>query len=174
MPTVRGLSHVVIHVRDLEKMVGFYRDVLGMTVTHQHPGHMVFLTPDPKVEDHMIALFTAPMVDESETGVLAHHCWRVDTVQDAKDFYHKFKENNVPIKECVSYAYPWDEQCTVSCYFDDPEGNHVEIQAILPLDPEIPNRTTCLIDFEQSVEEISGRAQRKIEAPLLSFGGARN
>jgi len=36
MAAVIGLGHVGIYVRDLENMVGFYRDVLGMRVTKQN------------------------------------------------------------------------------------------------------------------------------------------
>ena len=32
MPTIKGLSHVVLYVNDLDKMVAFYRDVLGLEV----------------------------------------------------------------------------------------------------------------------------------------------
>jgi len=33
MAAVIGLGHVGIYVRDLERMVGFYRDTLGMRIT---------------------------------------------------------------------------------------------------------------------------------------------
>jgi len=33
MPRVTGLGHVGIYVRDLERMVAFYRDVMGMRIT---------------------------------------------------------------------------------------------------------------------------------------------
>ena len=36
MPRVTGLGHVGIYVRDLERMVAFYRDVLGMQITKQN------------------------------------------------------------------------------------------------------------------------------------------
>ena len=43
MPTIRGLSHVVLYVNDLEKMVAFYKDVLGLVKYREHAGRMVFL-----------------------------------------------------------------------------------------------------------------------------------
>ena len=36
MARVIGLGHVGIYVRDLERMVAFYRDTLGMRVTKQN------------------------------------------------------------------------------------------------------------------------------------------
>ena len=56
MPTIKGLSHVVLYVKDLDKMVAFYRDVLGLIKYREHTGRMVFLTADPNTEDHELAL----------------------------------------------------------------------------------------------------------------------
>ena len=36
MARVLGLGHVGIYVRDLSRMVAFYRDVLGLTITKQN------------------------------------------------------------------------------------------------------------------------------------------
>ena len=36
MARVLGLGHVGIYVRDLERMVEFYRDVMGMQITKQN------------------------------------------------------------------------------------------------------------------------------------------
>ena len=57
MPRVTGLGHVGIYVRDLERMVAFYRDVLGMQITKQNwRAGVVFLSADPDNVDHEIAL----------------------------------------------------------------------------------------------------------------------
>ncbi len=48
MAEVIGLGHVGIYVRDLERMVVFYRDTLGMRVTKQNwRAGIVFLSADP-------------------------------------------------------------------------------------------------------------------------------
>ena len=58
MATVKGLGHVAIYVRDLERMVEFYRDLLGMRITKQNwRAGVVFLSADPASVDHEIALF---------------------------------------------------------------------------------------------------------------------
>ncbi len=47
MTRVVGLGHVGIYVRDLERMVAFYRDVMGMQVTKQNWRFgIVFLSAD--------------------------------------------------------------------------------------------------------------------------------
>jgi catechol 2,3-dioxygenase-like lactoylglutathione lyase family enzyme len=163
MPRVSDLSHLVISVKDLDPMVAFYRDVMGLEVTHEHPGHMVFLTADRTIEDHMIGLFTGR---EGASNVLVHHCWRVDSVEEVRAYYKKFVELGVPIDHCVSYAYTWLGQSTVSCYFLDPEGNHVEIQAMVPLPTELADRSTRPLDLTRSVEEITAIAQRLAPAAV--------
>ena len=49
MPRVTGLGHVGIYVRDLTRMVAFYRDVMGMQVTKQNwRAGVVFLSANPE------------------------------------------------------------------------------------------------------------------------------
>ena len=58
MANVIGLGHVGIYVHNLERMVAFYRDTLGMRVTKQNwRAGIVFLSADPQGADHEIALF---------------------------------------------------------------------------------------------------------------------
>jgi catechol 2,3-dioxygenase-like lactoylglutathione lyase family enzyme len=152
MPKIMGLSHVVLYVNDLDKMVAFYRDVLGLVKYHEHPGRMVFLTPDPEIDDHQIALAKGR---EGEAKILAHIAWHVETPADVKDFYEKFKAQEVPIDHCVSHAYE-EMGNTVSCYFLDPEGNRLEIYALVPeRDDKRINRP---LDLDKSVDEIIAQA----------------
>ena len=47
MAAVMGLGHVGLYVRDLERMVAFYRDTLGMRITKQNwRAGIVFLSAD--------------------------------------------------------------------------------------------------------------------------------
>src|SRR5574341_2450902 len=102
MSKSKGLSHVGRYVNDLEKMAAFYRDVLGLVHYHEHPGRMVFLTPDPAIDDHQLALAKDR---EGDAKILAHIAWRVETPAEVKAFYDKFKAEGVPIHHCVSHAY---------------------------------------------------------------------
>jgi catechol 2,3-dioxygenase-like lactoylglutathione lyase family enzyme len=152
MSTIRGISHVVLYVNDLEKMVAFYRDVLGLVKYREYAGRMVFLTPDPAVDDHQLALATGR---EGNARILAHIAWRVDTPADVKMYYDKFKAQGVPIDHCVSHAYQ-EMGNTVSCYFLDPEGNCLEIYALVPeRDGARINRP---LDLDKSVDEIVAQA----------------
>jgi catechol 2,3-dioxygenase len=152
MPKIRGLSHVVLYVNDLEKMVAFYRDVLGLIKYRENPGRMVFMTPDPELDDHQIALAKGR---EGQAKLIGHIAWRVNTPADVKDYYERFKAQGVPIDHCVSHAYE-EMGNTVSCYFLDPEGNRLEIYALVAERDEARiNRT---LDLDKSVEEIIAQA----------------
>src|SRR5207253_5967180 len=57
MARVTGLGHIGIYVRDLERMVAFYRDLMGMRVTKQNwRAGIVFLSADAESVDHELAL----------------------------------------------------------------------------------------------------------------------
>jgi catechol 2,3-dioxygenase-like lactoylglutathione lyase family enzyme len=152
MPKIKGLSHVVLYVNDLDKMVKFYTEVLGLVKYRVNERRMVFLTSDPQKEDHELALTTGR---EGQAKLIAHIAWKVETPAEVKEFYDRFKAIGVPIDHCVSHAYT-EMGNTVSCYFLDPEGNRIEVYALVPERDEV--RKNRPIDLEKSVEEIVAQA----------------
>ena len=152
MPKIRGLSHVVLYVNDLDKMVEFYTDVLGLVKYRVNERRMVFLTSDPEKEDHELALTTGR---EGQAKLIAHIAWKVDKPSEVKEFYDRFKAKGVPIDHCVSHAYT-EMGNTVSCYFLDPEGNRIEIYAIVSQRDDA--RINRPLDLEKSVDEIVAQA----------------
>ena len=152
MPKIKGLSHVVLYVNDLDKMVTFYRDVLGLVKYREHAGRMVFLTADPDAEDHELALVKGR---EGDAKLIAHVAWKVETPAEVKQFYDKFKAQGVPIDHCVSHAYEVMGN-TVSCYFLDPEGNRLEIYALVTERDE--KRINRPLDLDKSLDEIVATA----------------
>jgi catechol 2,3-dioxygenase len=152
MPKIKGLSHVVLYVNDLDKMVAFYRDVLGLVKYREHAGRMVFLTSDPDAEDHELALTRGR---EGEAKLIAHIAWKVETPAEVKEFYERFKAKGVPIDHCVSHAYEVMGN-TVSCYFLDPEGNRLEIYALVT--ERDGARTNRPLDLDKSLDEIVAAA----------------
>lgn len=152
MPKIKGLSHVVLYVNDLDKMVAFYRDVLGLVKYRENAGRMVFLTSDPNTEDHELALTKGR---EGEAKLIAHIAWKVETPAEVKEFYETFKAKGVPIDHCVSHAYEVMGN-TVSCYFLDPEGNRLEIYALLKERDE--TRANRPLDLDKNLDEIVATA----------------
>jgi catechol 2,3-dioxygenase-like lactoylglutathione lyase family enzyme len=152
MPKIKGLSHIVLYVNDLDKMVAFYRDVLGLVKYRENPNRMVFLTSDPEIDDHQLALAKGR---EGNAKIIGHIAWRVDTPAEVKEFYERFKAQGVPIDHCVSHAYE-EMGNTVSCYFLDPEGNRLEIYALVAERDQA--RINRPLDLDKSVDEIVAQA----------------
>ena len=152
MSKIKGLSHVVLYVNDLEKMATFYRDFLGLVRYREHPGRMIFMTADPEIEDHQLALAKGR---EGQAKIIAHIAWRVETPADVKEYYERCKAAGVPIDHCVSHAYE-EMGNTVSCYFLDPEGNCIEVYALVAERDEA--RINRKLDLDKSVDEIVAQA----------------
>ncbi len=161
MPKVSGLSHVVLHVRDMEKMVAFYRDVLGLTVYQdgRPPTSLRFLTANPETDDHEIALIPGR---EGEATPLHHIAFRVDSPAEVKAYYDQFVASGVPIDHTVSHAYV-TEGNTVSCYFLDPEGNRLEVFAIVK-DRDVNDLRNRPLDMDKDLDDILRQAGQ-VSAP---------
>jgi catechol-2,3-dioxygenase len=149
------LSHVVLHVDDMDKMVAFYRDVLGLTINQgiRSTDALVFLTADPETDDHEIAFIRGRKGDAT---ILNHIAFRVSTPEDVKAFYDQFIESGVPIDHTVSHSYVTKGN-TVSCYFLDPEGNRLEVYALVKDRDERDLRNRPL-NLDTSLDEILSQA----------------
>ncbi len=119
MPRVMGLGHVGIYVRDLDRMVAFYRDFLGLTVTKQNMDWgAVFLSADPEAVDHEIALMRGE--PEGTATLINQISLRVDTLDDVRAVYRGLAAWGGRLHEVVSHV------SAIGCYFFDPEGNRTE------------------------------------------------
>jgi catechol 2,3-dioxygenase len=155
MPSVKGLSHVVLHCSDMDTMIAFYRDVLGLTVNQgqRDPDRLVFLTANPASDDHEIALTPGR---QGDAKILNHIAFRVEAPEDVKAFYDRFKSTGVPIDHTVSHAYVTAGN-TVSCYFLDPEGNRLEVYALVT-NRDQTNLVNRPLDLDQNVDGIVSQA----------------
>jgi catechol 2,3-dioxygenase-like lactoylglutathione lyase family enzyme len=113
---VTGLGHVGLYVRDLPKMVHFYTDVLGLTLT-DGGDRFVFLSARPSEEHHEIALFQS---DDQKTDA-GQVSFPVDTLADLRILYHRVKDCGCEFDRVVNHGIAF------GAYFRDPEGNRTEI-----------------------------------------------
>ncbi len=155
MARVVGLGHVGIYVRDLERMVGFYRDVMGMRVTKQNWRFgIVFLSADPEAVDHEIALVRGR--PEGEDPQLIHQIsLRVETLDDVRIFHRRLIREGYRIDEVVNHG------SAIGCYFFDPEGNRTEVFWVTGRACWVPNADP--IDIEQTNEAILAEVDRVCE-----------
>ena len=146
MARVTGLGHVGIYVQDLECMVAFYRDVMGMQVTKQNwRMGAVFLSADADAVDHEIALMRGrPSADDPH--LIQQISMRVESLADLRTFYRRLTAEGYRIERVVNHA------SAIGCYFFDPEGNRTEVFWVTGRPSWVPVANP--IDIEQSDEAV--------------------
>jgi len=146
MARVTGLGHIGIYVRDLEGMVAFYRDTMGMQVTKQNWRlGAVFLSADPEAVDHEIALMRGrPSADDPH--LIQQISMRVESLADLRTFHRRLVAEGYRIERVVNHA------SAIGCYFFDPEGNRTEVFWVTGRPSWVPVATP--IDIEQSDEAV--------------------
>ena len=117
MPRIGSLGHVGIHVTDMERSKAFYRDILGLHINDEQP-HICFMSAQERtVEHHEFVL----MPGRTEGQVVQQISFRCPTLQDVRDFHKRFLENDVRINRTITHGN------AIACYFQDPDGNQVEV-----------------------------------------------
>lgn len=120
-PSIQRLTHTGLFVSDVEKSKAFYRDMLGLTVTDDDKSaQLVFLSADPEDEHHMIVLLPGRNAPAG-VQVLQQVSFRCSTLADVIAFWRRFTENGVKI------IYTSTHGNAISCYFQDPDGNTLEV-----------------------------------------------
>ena len=125
-----GLDHVVLRVRDLERMTRFYVDVLGCPVERRLESvGMVQLRAGGSLIDLVDASGTigrARGAPPGESGPnMDHFCVRVDPFDEPALRAH-LAEHGVQAGE-IAMRYGADGNGP-SLYIDDPEGNTIELK----------------------------------------------
>jgi catechol-2,3-dioxygenase len=152
MARVTRLGHVGIYVRDLEGMVAFYRDLLGMQVTKQNwQAGVVFLSADPAAVDHEIALVRGrPPADDPR--LIQQISLGVDSLDDLRAFHRRLVAEGYRIEGVVNHA------SAIGCYFFDPEGNRTEVFWVTGRPCWVP--TANPIDIHQPDDQVLAEVDR--------------
>lgn len=154
-PTTQRLSfsHIGFFVHDLDRMAGFYRDVIGMTETDRgalEGAQLVFLSTDP-AEHHQIALVTGRPTNMG-FNCINQISFRVPDLAALREVRRRVAvDPDVSNLECATHGN------ALSIYFQDPEGNRVEIFFDTPWYCEQPIREP--IDLECDDGDIMARVE---------------
>jgi catechol-2,3-dioxygenase len=128
-PVPTRLTHLALRVRDIDRAVTFYTDVLGLTVWRQG-GRAAFLTARGETS-HDLALFAlgpdAPGPEETRVGMY-HMAWAMASFDDLQALYRHLIAKNAPI---AGFS---DSATAISVSFFDPDGNEIEAIYELPRD----------------------------------------
>ncbi len=134
MPITR-LNHAVLYVRDVERSVAFYRDVLGFSRVDMTPegfGGAAFLRAPASTNDHDLGLFqigqgAGPSEAGRATVGLYHLAWEVDTLAELARVAER-------LAAAGALGGASDHGTTKSLYGHDPDGLEFEIAWIVPAD----------------------------------------
>lgn len=116
-----SLAHVVLRTANLERMVNFYTNFLGGTVTYGNE-MLSFITYDE--EHHRVALIGIPSTDPKvpTSCGLEHIAFAFNSLSDLLASYRHRKALGIAPVWCVNHGP------TTSIYYKDPDGNMLETQ----------------------------------------------
>ena len=121
---LKKLGHVVLKVRDLDRSEAFYTGVLGLAVTGRLPGRMVFFAVPGNADSHDLGLWKvgadAASPASKQVG-LFHVAWQVEREEDLRAFHDSLVARGVTVNLTM------DHGANLSVYFEDPDGNMLEV-----------------------------------------------
>ncbi|SNT49857.1 VOC family protein [Rhodococcoides kyotonense] len=128
---IQRLNHAVLYVRNVEKSVAFYSDVLGFRTKMRMGAGAAFLQASASANDHDLGLFqlgdaAGPSGAGRSTVGLYHLAWEVQTLADLADIAQKLSAADALVGAS-------DHGSTKSLYGKDPDGIEFEIVWLVPL-----------------------------------------
>jgi catechol 2,3-dioxygenase len=123
VPAATCIGHVHLKVADLARALGFYRDLLGFTVTATYGDQAAFLSAGGY--HHHIGLNTwysrgGPPAPRRAAG-LFHTAIRYPTRRELAIAYQRLIDADYPLTGAA------DHGVSEALYLDDPDGNGVEL-----------------------------------------------
>jgi catechol-2,3-dioxygenase len=128
---VQRLNHAVLYVRDVNRSVGFYSEVLGFRQVMGMPG-AAFLQAEGSSNDHDLGLFQIGAdAADSPAGRgavgLYHLAWEVDTLDELDRIAGRLADAGALVGAS-------DHGTTKALYGKDPDGLEFEVSWLLPAD----------------------------------------
>jgi catechol-2,3-dioxygenase len=126
---VQRLNHAVLYVRDVERSVAFYSEILGFRTVMAMPG-AAFLQAEGSTNDHDLGLFQVGAgAGESQAGRatvgLYHLAWEVDTLDELERIAGRLAGAGALVGAS-------DHATTKALYAKDPDGLEFEVSWLLP------------------------------------------
>ena len=139
VPTVakiERLGHVVVNVRQFDKVLGFMTQKLGFCISDQVPGFAAFLRCFPNPLHHSLAILSG--TDDH----LNHVNFMVTDIDDIGRGMNRMKRNNVDIVFGPGRHQPSE---SIFLYFLDPDRMSVEYSFGMETFPEVSAREPRLL-----------------------------
>ena len=144
---IQRVGHIVLNVRNLERSVAFYRDVLGLREVGRYRGCMAFFSATGENHHDLAVLEIGPdarQPDEHTVG-LCHVALKIgNRIEDLRAAKEHLEVHRVAIRRIENH------QVSRSIYFADPDGNEIELY--VDADPQIwkddPSAVASVEPFE--------------------------
>lgn len=153
---VTKLNHAVLRVRDLDRSLAFYQDVLGLEPIARVGNAMAFMRAPGSQNHHDLGLArvgpSAPPPNESGVG-LYHLAWEVEEIEELREAAESLQRYGT-----ISGAS--DHGATKSIYGYDLDGNEFEIMWPVPREDwgeNERNAPTRPLDLEAEIEKYGKR-----------------
>lgn len=128
---IQALGHVVLKVRNLERSVQFYRDILGIKEVARYRGAMAFFSFGSNHHDLALLQLGGQASHPAETDVgLYHVAFKVgDSLDELRACKAHLEEHGVTILGTS------DHNVSQSLYIQDPDG--IDIELYVDADPAL-------------------------------------
>jgi pimeloyl-ACP methyl ester carboxylesterase/catechol 2,3-dioxygenase-like lactoylglutathione lyase family enzyme len=157
-PPPAQLTHLGLYVDDMDAMVGFYTELLGMVVTDSGEflgRNLTFLSRN-SAEHHQLVLVSGRQV-EGDPQLLSQLSFRLNDndLTSLRWFHRRALELGATGMEGRNHGNSW------SIYFRDPEGNRLELYTATPWYVSQPWRVP--LDLDESDQAIRESTQKLIQ-----------
>jgi catechol 2,3-dioxygenase len=155
-PPDAQLTHVGLYVDDLDRMVEFYTDMVGFIISDRgafNGRDLAFLSR--KSDEHHQLVFVTGRRGEGPIQLLSQISFRVDGLDALRFFRDRATELGATGMEGRNHGNSW------SIYFEDPEGNRIEMYTATPWHVRQPWRVA--LDLEESNETIEQKTLELIQ-----------
>lgn len=138
------LTHMGLYAHDLERLVGFYTEVLGLIVADRGPGRvpgteMAFLTADPACHHQVVLISGRP--DTEGYNPINQISFTVGSLAELRAVRDRALARGATGLRQTSHGNAW------SIYFRDPEGNTLEAYLDTPF--HVPQPRGDALDLDQ-------------------------
>lgn len=151
---IRKIGHVVLQVRDIERSIRFYTEVLNFRVSDRGRNGAAFLTAVG--DHHSIGLFPSDgeKAQTPDKGAvrLNHFAFEIGSLEELFEIRAYLRERGIPLV----YEGRRGLGCQTSIEFLDPDGFHIELYH----------------DIDQIGPD--GRARPRWETPIESLEASRD
>jgi catechol-2,3-dioxygenase len=145
------LGHVTLFAENPDLLGAFYRDLFGMEIVGRDPhGSSIFLGKRPQEENHELAFI--------RNRKAAHLGMKVDSPAELLAYYQEVKARGLKLGPLYNHGF------ALSLFFQDPEGNMVEVYWFTGREDFVPPVFTPL-DLEGQTEESLRRLVAEMPSP---------